>query len=230
MTSWTELPIAVYDSETTGTSITTDRLVTAFLGRINGSDVTRRHWTADPGIPIPAEATAVHGIATEQAQKYGRPHADVVADVVTSLYETWNSGYIVCGYNLAFDMSLLATWAPEFEIRGPIFDGLVTDKQYDKYRKGSRKLSAVAIHYGVRLDDAHDAEGDAMAAGRLAWKMPRIYPHLANFTAEQLMQHQAAWHREQAESLREYLRRKGEPFEDVRFGWPVADAQEALTV
>lgn len=226
MTSWTASPLACFDIESTGVDVTKDRVVTAFLGRINGADVIRKHWIVDPGIEIPTEATAVHGITTEYAQAYGRPHEEAVPEIVEHLCEAWNSGYVIAGYNLSYDLSLLATWAPGFEIRGPIFDGLVVDKRYDTYRKGSRKLSAVAIHYGVRLDDAHDAEGDAVAAARLAWKMPRVYPHLASLTATELMDQQAVWAREQAESFIDYLKKQGKPHDDVRTEWPIARRAE----
>lgn len=221
MTKWTELPLAVYDSETTGTDTSSDRIVTAYLGRITDGAVTGRTWIANPGIPIPAAATEIHGYNDEYVRKHGRPHSDVVAEIVAGLYDIWAEGRVLATYNGSFDLSLLATWHPGFEIRGPVFDGFVIDKQYDRYRKGSRKLSAVCIHYGVRLDDAHDAESDAVGAGRLAWKLPRVYPHLATLTASELMTAQAQWSEEQAYSLIDYLRRNDRPFDDVRTEWPI---------
>jgi DNA polymerase-3 subunit epsilon len=68
---WAKKPIAVFDLETTGLDHRTSRIVTACAallnpdGSISGNDV---EWLANPGIPIPAEATAVHGITDEIAQ------------------------------------------------------------------------------------------------------------------------------------------------------------------
>jgi DNA polymerase-3 subunit epsilon len=221
------MPLACVDTETTGTDVFNDRIVTAFVGRIDGPDVRRRHWVAQPGIPIPAEATAVHGIDDGYVRKHGRPHKGVVTEIVNELYACWSEGRAVAVFNGAFDFSLIATHAPDFEIRGPVFDAFVVDKQFDRFRKGSRKLSAVMINYGMRLDDAHDAEADAVAAARLAWKLPRIYPELATYTAAELMDLQQVWYREQAESFIDYLQRQGKPFDDVRTEWPIQTRTEA---
>ncbi|WP_109527166.1 MULTISPECIES: exonuclease domain-containing protein [Nocardia] len=227
MTSWTELPLAGFDLETTGISIFSDRLVTASVLRIDGADVRAFNRIADPGIPIPPEATKVHGIDDAYVAKHGRPHADVVREVVNELYACWDEGRAIAAFNGCFDFSMLATHAPDFEVRGLIVDGHILDKRFDKYRPGSRKLSAVMIHYGMRLDDAHDAEADALAATRLAWKLPRQFPALAALTAPDLMQAQAAWYREQAESFRDYLHRKGEPTDGIRLEWPIQRAAES---
>jgi DNA polymerase-3 subunit epsilon len=226
LNSWTEMPAAAFDLETTGIDVFSDRVVTGCIPRIDGADVRCNRWIADPGIPIPAEATAVHGITTEYAQKYGRPHADVVSEIVDELYACWNEGRYVATFNGCFDVSLIHTYRPDFEVRGLIVDASVLDKKYDKYRKGSRKLSAVCINYGMRLDDAHDAEADAVAAARLAWKLPRVYPQLADHTAAELMDLQQVWYREQAESFIDYLQRQGKPFGDVRTEWPIQTRTE----
>ncbi|WP_306365403.1 exonuclease domain-containing protein [Nocardia sp. CC227C] len=221
MTSWTERPLACADLETTGIVIGTDRVVTAYNGRINGADVTPRRWLADPGIDIPAAATEVHGITTEYARKHGRPHTDVIAEVVDDLYQIWDAGHVIAVFNGGFDFSMLASHHPGFEIRGPIFDAYVVDKHFDKWRKGRRKLVDVGAHYGVRPETAHDAEGDALVAARLAWKMPRVYPELARYTPDELMTAQTDWYREQAYSFIDYLRRHNKPFTDVQTSWPL---------
>jgi DNA polymerase-3 subunit epsilon len=221
VTSWTDMPTAAFDLETSGTDVLNDRIVTGCLARIDSGDVHCRRWIADPGIPIPAEATAIHGISTEYAQKYGMPHQAAVHEIVNELYAAWSEGRYIAVYNGAFDFSMIATYAPDFEIRGPIFDARVIDRQFDRFRKGSRKLSAVCIHYGVRLDDAHDAEGDALAAARLAWKMPRLYPAIAQLTPDELMTKQAHWYREDAYRYIDWCRRNDRPFDDVPTEWPI---------
>ncbi|TDP29897.1 exonuclease domain-containing protein [Nocardia ignorata] len=221
MTSWTELPLAAFDLETTSPDPHTARIVTACVLRIDGGDVTRRHWVANPGVPIPAEATEIHGYTDEYVSKHGRPHDDVVAEVVTELQAVWQEGRALAVYNGSYDLTLLAAQDAEFTIGGLVVDPFVLDKQYDRFRKGSRKLSAVMIHYGMRLDDAHDAEADALAAARLAWKLPRTFPHLAEFTADELMERQTHWYREEAHRFRDYLRRNDRDHSGVRTQWPI---------
>lgn len=221
------MPLAAVDLETTGVSTESDQVVTASVVRVDGGDVRARNWIARPTIPIPPASTEVHGITESYVQKYGRPHADVVAEVVAELYACWAEGRVIAVFNGSFDLSMLATHAPDFEVRGPIFDGFVVDKHFDRYRRGSRKLSAVCIHYGIRLDDAHDAQADATAAARLAWRLPRVYPALAEMTASELMAAQTHWYREQAHSLIDYLRRNDRPHDDVRTEWPIQRATES---
>lgn len=222
------MPLAAFDLETTSADPHTARIVSACVLRVDCGYVAARNWIADPGIPIPAEATAVHGISTEYAQKHGHPHDQVVADVVGELGAVFSEGRALAIYNAGFDLTLMAAREPTFSIGdGLIVDPFVLDKQFDRFRRGSRKLSAVAIHYGMRLDDAHDAEADALAAARLAWKMPRLYPTLANLTPVELMKQQAAWYRAQAKSLAEYLARQGKPSTDISLDWPIRRANES---
>ncbi|MEV6219827.1 exonuclease domain-containing protein [Nocardia sp. NPDC051833] len=224
MTSWTEMPLAAFDLETTSPDPRTARIVTACVLRIDGGDVTRRHWVANPGIPIPPAATEIHGYGDEYVQKHGRPHDEVVAEVVAELQAVWREGRALAIYNGSFDLTLIATQDPTFQVAGLVVDPFVLDKQVDRFRKGSRKLSAVMIHYGMRLDDAHDAEADALAAARLAWKLPRVHPYLADYTADQLMERQTHWYREEAHRFRDYLRRNDRDHSDVRTEWPIDSA------
>lgn len=63
-----------FDLETTGTEPGESRIVTAAVVEVRGGEVRgRRGWLADPGIPIPDEAAAIHGISTERAVAEGRP-------------------------------------------------------------------------------------------------------------------------------------------------------------
>ncbi|MFC4128950.1 exonuclease domain-containing protein [Nocardia rhizosphaerae] len=229
MTSWTELPLACFDLETTGTDPFTARIVSAFVGRIDGAEVQRRHWIANPGVPIPAQATEIHGFTDEYVQRHGHPHDQVVAEVVTELRTVWAEGRGIAVYNASYDLSLLAAHEPSFTAAGLVIDPFCLDKQYDRFRKGAgqRKLSAVMIHYGMRLDDAHDAEADALAAARLAWKLPRVYTGLADYTSDQLMERQAHWYREDAYRYADWLRRNDRDPSGVRTEWPIQLAPES---
>ncbi|MGW5519021.1 exonuclease domain-containing protein [Nocardia africana] len=223
MSSWTSMPAAAFDLETSGTSVFDDFVVTGCIVRIDGATVTTRNWLVDPGpgIEIPAEATAVHGISTEYAREHGRPHADVVAEIVNELYSCWSEGRYVTIFNAPFDLSMLSTYHPGFEVRGLVVDPMVIDKELDPFRPGKRTLTATCEHYGVRLEGAHSADGDALAAARLAWKLPRRYPVLELTDAAGLMEAQTDWHRERQFSFIDYLRRNNRPFHDVSVEWPI---------
>jgi DNA polymerase III epsilon subunit-like protein len=104
---------------------------------------------------------------------------------------------------------------------GPVIDPYVIDREVDKYRKGSRKLSAQVEHYQVRLDGAHDATQDALAAARVAWRIATLHPQIADAPLADLQVLQAAWHRERQADFAAYLRRQGKPADDVNGSWPM---------
>ncbi|GEK85958.1 3'-5' exonuclease [Microbacterium aerolatum] len=220
--------IGVFDLETTGVDVAADRIVTAHVGVLDakGREIAARSWIADPGVPIPDGAAAVHGITTEHARAHGRSAREVVAEIASSLRSLFAQGLPVVAYNASYDFSLLTHecirhGVPALEMPGPIIDPLVIDKAVDRYRKGKRTLEVVAQHYGVPLDGAHEASADAIAAGRVAQAIARSFP-LAG-SAHELHTQQIGWARTQAESLTEYFVRIGriEPEDALDGTWPV---------
>lgn len=92
-----------FDLETTGTDPREARIVTGAVIEVrDGQALGRREWLADPGVRIPADAVAVHGISNERATAEGRP-ADQVADAIADVLATyWKTGVPVVAYNAAF--------------------------------------------------------------------------------------------------------------------------------
>jgi DNA polymerase-3 subunit epsilon len=223
--------VGVFDLETTGVDVTGDRIVTAHVGVLDGAGLVleARDWLADPGIPIPDAAAAVHGVTTARARAEGRPAAEVVAEVTAALRILLDAGIPVVAYNAPFDFSLLAYEAARHGVEpiaapSPVIDPLVIDKACDRYRRGKRTLTAVAAHYQVVLgDDAHEACADAVAAGRVALALAQRFPGALPITAVELHTQQIGWARDQAESLTEYFIRIGriDPAEKLDGSWPI---------
>jgi len=220
--------VGVFDLETTGVDVTTDRVVTAYVGVLDaeGREIAARSWLADPGVPIPEGATAVHGITTEHARSHGRPAREVVAEVTAALRSLFDQGVPVVAYNASYDFSLLAFDAVRHDVEpladpSPIIDPLVIDKAYDRYRRGRRTLEVVAAHYSVALEAAHEASADAIAAGRVAQALARQFA--LPDTPIELHTHQIGWARSQAASLTEYFVSIGrlDPEDALDGTWPV---------
>ena len=234
--SWRDRPLAGFDIESSGLDVETVSIVTACVGIVwPGSAWGRVNWLLKQDQPIPAEATAVHGITTEQANTDGMDHATGVREIRDALYTYWAKDAIVVAYNAPYDLTLLdrelrRIGEPGLDIRGPVIDPLVCDKALDTYRKGSRKLIDTCAHYGIPLDadDAHGAEPDALAATRLAWKLA---PQLPVDDGE-LMAWQAQAYAKQRASFAQYLRRQRKHAEadqvELTSGWPLV--QPTLTV
>lgn len=227
--AWTQR-IAVFDLETTGVDVLEDRIVTAYVGLLDGTGavIHEEHWLADPGIEIPEGATAVHGITTEQARATGRPAREVVAEVTHALQTLLAAGIPVVAYNAAYDFSLLRYEGLRHGIEtidspAPVIDPLVIDKTCDRYRRGKRTLDIVAAHYSVPLETAHEASADAIAAGRVALALAERFADRLPEDPLELHTRQIGWAREQAESLTEYFISIGRlaPTEALDGSWPV---------
>lgn len=225
--AWSRV-VGVFDLETTGIDVTTDRIVTAHVGLLGTGGVIHRagDWLADPGVEIPEGATAVHGITTAHAREHGRPAADVVAEVVQALEQLFDAGIPVVAYNAPYDFSLLKYEALRHGVSpiadpSPVIDPLVIDKAFDRYRRGKRTLEVVAAHYAVALDGAHDASADAIAAGRVAQAIAARFP--VPPTVHELHTRQIGWARAQAASLTEYFISVGrlDPDDTVDGSWPI---------
>ena len=59
-------PICFFDLETTGISITSDRIVEISILKFFQTEKKKKTWLVNPEMPIPAQATAVHGISDEK--------------------------------------------------------------------------------------------------------------------------------------------------------------------
>ncbi|MEY9966445.1 DNA polymerase-3 subunit epsilon [Streptacidiphilus sp. MAP12-16] len=232
--SWLHDTLVGFDLETTGTDPAESRIVTAALVEAKGGVVVRqRDWLADPGVAIPADAAAIHGIGTERAVAEGRPVAEVADEVAAALCEYWRSGVQAVVFNAAFDLSLLSAelrrhGLPSLEHRlgggpiGPVLDPLTVDRAVDKYRKGSRTLQSTCAVYGVELADAHQAGSDALAALRVALALGRKYPaEVGGLAPVELHHRQIGWHAAWAEGLQAWLRTSKEPQAVVDGSWPL---------
>lgn len=210
-----------FDLETTSVDTSTARIVTSGLVRIDASGANTQVLLADPGVEIPAEATAIHGISTEYARENGKPHDEVLATTIAQINQAWEEGLGLVVFNAPYDLSVLYAQDPSFTVTGLVYDPLLIDRLEDRYRRGKRTLTALAEHYNVRLDNAHDAGADATAAARVAWRQVQMYPHLAEMSGEELMEYQAVGYYQAQEELKTYLRSRDRDTSDVKTSWPM---------
>lgn len=232
--SWWQQPFAGFDLETTGVNTRTDRIVTANTTILTpGSPWTLEHTNLmfDPGIEIPPGATKVHGITTERVRAEGVPTPAILPVVVGTLADLFIAQTPVVVMNGSYDFTLLyhecRRWGVEPldeqvgpSLVGPVIDVYVIDQQFDRYRKGPRKLADLCSHYGVKHDGAHDAQHDVVAAARVAYQQLRRYPQLRQMSAMQLHHAQVQWRAEQAARLQAH-KRKTQPKAVVDPCWPM---------
>lgn len=221
---WHKVPWLGFDTETTGINVDRDRVVTAAtVLRLSGAHGRDDHvftWLADPGIPIPAGATAVHGISTEYAQAHGRPAVDVINEVAATLAEHWRRGFPVVAFNAPYDINILESELRRYQLPSLaersggapmlILDPLVLDRHFVPRRRGKRTLSDLAPAYGVELsENAHSADADVWMTLDVLAAMVEAHPDLAAASMEELMEGQRLWHAQWAEEFEAFLHSKG---------------------
>ncbi|MFD8973578.1 MULTISPECIES: 3'-5' exonuclease [Streptomyces] len=234
--AWHGEPLVGFDLETTGTDPLEARIVTASIVGFHGGRVVRqRDWLADPGVRIPEQASAIHGISSERAAAEGRPVREVADEIAETLTGYWNQGVPVVAYNASFDLTLLSAelrrhGLPSLSERlggagiGPVVDPYTIDRAVDRYRRGKRTLEAVCGEYGVVLETAHEAAADALAAVRVAVAIAERHPEVAGMNPAELHERQIVWYRAWAENFQAFLRRKGDTEAVVDPVWPLRGA------
>ena len=210
-----------FDLETTSANPAEARIVTSAMVKIQGRKVDSVELLADPGVEIPAEATQVHGITTEYAREHGKPHDEVLQETINNIKQGWADGLTLIVFNAAYDLSVLRALTKDFLVTGAVYDPFVIDRAKDPYRKGQRTLTDLCEFYNVRLDNAHEATSDALAAARIAWKQTKLWPELTNMDTDQLMEAQAVWHHQRQTDFRRYLQGQGKDPSSVNTVWPM---------
>lgn len=243
MSTFANVRRLAWDTETTGPNPTEDRIVTAaIVVRGGGRDDRVFSWLINPGVPIPAEASEVHGVTDEMVQADGQDPKTALDEIATNLVRAIEWGMPVVAFNQSFDWSILhhdlvRNGLPTVEERVgltplPLIDPHVIDKQVDKYVKGSgqRKLKPTAERYGVQLKDWHTAEADALAALMIAEAQFQRYPLLDDYRPAQLFAAQQAWRAEQQAGLQDWFRTRataeqgGDPNKVIDGSWPLIPA------
>jgi DNA polymerase III subunit epsilon len=223
---WADGRLCGFDVETTGEEPEHARVVAATLVLV-GAGRPRHEFRLliDPGVEIPAAATAVHGITTEQARTEGRAPADALTEIVRLLHTTWERGVPVVAFNGSYDFTvldreLIRHLGSGFTVTGPVVDPHIIDRALDR-RGGKRTLEQTCRHYQVRLDGAHDATQDALAAARLAWRLSRLHPvEVGEPSLSELHDKQVVWSQQLADSLNQYWRSQGRD-KTMDGSWPV---------
>lgn len=153
-------PLAFFDLETTGTNISTDRIIEiAVVKAMPNNEVITKTTRVNPERPIPLETSLIHGIYDEDIA-----NAPVFKSIAKE-YEKFLEGCDLAGFNIIrFDVPLLVE---EFLRAGINFDlstRRLVDAQKIFHMMEKRTLSAAYKFYCDKdLTNAHSAEADTMA-------------------------------------------------------------------
>ena len=153
-------PLVFFDLETTGTNVTSDRIVEiSFVKLMPDGRVIEKTRRINPEMHIPEESTAVHHITDEDVA-----NEPTFRQIANSLAQQL-SNCDIAGFNSnRFDVPLLDQ---EFERVGVDFDiskARMVDVQTIYHKKEPRTLVAAYKYYcGKDLEEAHSALADTRA-------------------------------------------------------------------
>ncbi len=169
-----ELPLLVLDTETTGLDATNDRIVSLGAVCAHGMRLFKSQMIddlVDPGIPIPATSTAIHGI-TDDMVNGARAWPELYAE-----FEGLVRNRVVVGHGIPFDLTIMRA---ECERHGQPWQDLVF---IDTLRLASL-LNPTLNHFGLEnlvglyqidLHGRHTALGDSLVCAELFFRMvPRL--------------------------------------------------------
>lgn len=151
-------PLAVFDLETTGTSVFEDRIVEIAIVTLK-PDGQRERWVQriNPQRPIPPQATAVHHISDDDVRD-APTFAQVGQEIINRLSDVDLGGFNV----LRFDLPFLQKELKRVGLSLATDNSRVVDSQVVFHLMEPRNLSAAVRFYCQReLEGAHGALADA---------------------------------------------------------------------
>ncbi len=181
-------PLAFIDLETTGVNAATDAIIEVAIVKVMPDGSTQQKVKRlNPGRPIPAVSTAIHGIRDEDVRDC--PQFKDVANELRQFLDNCD----LAGYNSnRFDIPMLIEEFLRIGLDFPMEGRRLVDVQKIFHLMERRTLSAAYQFYCQKdLADAHSAEADARATYEILEAQIMRYPNLsgdigalAAFTAE----------------------------------------------
>ena len=153
-------PLAIFDLETTGTSIANDRIIELSFVKLSVSGEKEvKTMRINPEMPIPYESSVVHGIYDEDVKD-----APTFKSVAKNLGK-WLEGCDLGGFNaIKFDVPILVEEFLRADVDFEVTNRRMIDAQRIFHMMEKRTLSAAYQFYcGKELVGAHGAEADTLA-------------------------------------------------------------------
>lgn len=153
----------VFDLETTGLDV--QHCMVVQLGSykiVDGKIVETFNTLVNPGCHIPEASSAIHGIYDKDVVA-----APEMKDVIPDFFK-FTRGATLVGHNACgYDLPILSRFAKEsgYNFDNPVLDTLILAKQ--QYRLPSYNLGNLSKHFNINLDNAHNADFDAVATAKL---------------------------------------------------------------
>lgn len=174
-------PLVFFDIESTGVDVAKDRIIDLCVIKVfpDGKEETH-NFRFNPSIPIPHEASAIHGIYDE----------DVITepffkDRATEVFDLLNDSDLAGFNSNKFDLPLLLEEFIRVGLAFSIDNRSLVDihKIYMQYEKRNLE-NAYRFYCGKKLENAHSAEADTRATYEVLLGQLQRYSDLPNDVIE----------------------------------------------
>jgi len=161
--------VLAFDLETTGISTQRDRIVQlALIGTDKDGTPIHFEYIVNPTVPIPFEASQIHGIYDSDVR--GQPRFSQIVEEVFNLMD----GAVIIGHNVRqFDLQMLSQECLRTGRLAPRPFAIMDTLELVRRLKVPRphNLGSLCTRHSVDLTAAHTAGADAAATMLLFWRL-----------------------------------------------------------
>lgn len=151
-----------FDTETTGTDPRKDRIIELYAQEVTWPllfPLREISVLVNPGIPIPAEASAIHGVTDRDVAA-----APLFGEVAPAVQDLMTDAVLIAYNGRRFDVPLLHHELVRAGCKGLPVDQVVIDPYETFVKDFPRSLTGALRHYAGELHvDAHGAQADVAA-------------------------------------------------------------------
>lgn len=166
-------PLVFFDTETTGLAIRNDRIIQLGYAKYypDGREPEEKTYLFNPEMPIPAQASAVHGISDEMVAD-----APLFVEQADELFQVFKNSYL-SGFNISgFDLPLIKEEFARAKLAFSYKTEDIVDAKIIYHCLEPRTLSSAYKFYcGKSHDEAHDAMADVRASAEVLSAQLEMY-------------------------------------------------------
>lgn len=168
-----DLPIVVFDFETTGLDVKTARIIE--IGAVkfrNRKEVARLSTLVNPGMLVSSEITEITGLDNEMLKDAPK------LDSVLHEFHDFLRGSVGVAHNAEYDCNVLAYESARMGIQCSYTVICTLRMARTLVDLPKRNLDALAQHFGLSFESRHRSIGDILVTAGVLWKMLEENPHL----------------------------------------------------
>lgn len=176
--SLSEVPVVVFDFETTGLDVKTSKIIEiGAIKYIGQKEVGRFSQLINPMTTITEEITKITGINASMLE--GQP---LIQQVLPAFHD-FLRGCVGFAHNAEFDVGMLYYESYRLGITCDYTVFCTLKMARNLLQIERRNLDSLALHYGLTFESRHRSIGDILVTAGVLWRMLQDNPQLTDIQA-----------------------------------------------